>query len=423
MLLRFSVSNFGSIRDRQELSLIASKLKGEARGLLESPQLRNETVLPSAVIYGPNASGKSNFIKALGRMRNLIVNSHRTGAPGEPIRLKTFALHPEYREKSTAFSSDFICNNALYTYEFEATAKGIVRELLQITRESRTSLLFERNFDEFNFGRSLKGKNKIIEALTRPNSLFLSAAAQNNHEEILPIVDFFRNIRVDTAIHVAPREISTQLATAGLPHRAVEFLKLVDVGISDFKIDEIPVDSDHIRRVILRNLNQSDLFSAAESIVDRETNRRFRLGHPSVAGESVYFDISDESSGTIQLLSILGPLFRALDEGHIIVADEFGSRMHTRASQLLISLFNEKESNPKGAQLVVATHDTNLLSTSGLRRDQVWFTEKDSSGATHLYPLTDFETRKNDNLEKGYLQGRFGAIPFASYLPNLLKSE
>lgn len=133
--------------------------------------------------------------------------------------------------------------------------------------------------------------------------------------------------------------------------------------------------------------------------------------------------MKNESAGTVQLLSILHPVFHALESGSVIVIDEFGSRVHTRASTIILSLFNDKQTNPNGAQILVATHDTNLLNTWGLRRDQVWFAEKDDSGASHFYPLTDFVTRKDDNLEKGYLQGRFGAIPFAGILENVAEAD
>jgi AAA15 family ATPase/GTPase len=134
-------------------------------------------------------------------------------------------------------------------------------------------------------------------------------------------------------------------------------------------------------------------------------------------------DISKESSGTIELLASLPNIIAALACGMPHAIDEFGSRLHTHAAEMILSLFNNKETNPKGAQLIVATHDTNLLSAKGLRRDQVWFTEKDGSGATHLYPLTDIETRKGDNLEKGYLQGRYGAIPFTGPLADFVKAS
>jgi len=191
MLLRFSVSNFASFRDKQELSMVASKLKGETKGLFERPELRNEKILPAAVVYGPNASGKSNLIEAMGAMRDFVVNSHRRGEPGEKLALKTFALDPACRDEPVEFAADFTCNGAIYSYSFAAKAEGFVSEVLHATREGRTSLLFERGPEGFRFGRSLKGQNKVIEALTRTNSLFLSAAAQNNHEELSLVSQYY----------------------------------------------------------------------------------------------------------------------------------------------------------------------------------------------------------------------------------------
>ncbi len=426
MLLRFSVSNFASLRDKQELSMIASKLKGEAKGLIEAPELRNETILPAAVIYGPNASGKSNFVKALARMRNMILNSHREGRPGEPLAIKPFALDPQSAEKPTVFEIDFICTGARYSYSFEAMAAGFVAESLHVSREGRSSLLFNRTPQGFVFGRSLKGRNKIIEDLTRNNSLYLSAAAQNNHEELSLVADFFRRLRVDTAGHISPNMLSLKLATDRVPREAIDLLREIDIGISDYKIDESPterinVQLDFLLQSALRRDSGAEM-SPSSRTPRRDPSLRFRLGHPASNGQPIYFDLRDESAGTLQLLSILGPIIRSLQEGRIVVFDEFGSRLHTRASEIILALFNNKETNPKGAQLVAATHDTNLLNATGLRRDQVWFTEKDGSGATQLYPLTDIETRKGDNLEKGYLQGRYGAIPFAGSLANFSKA-
>ena len=134
------------------------------------------------------------------------------------------------------------------------------------------------------------------------------------------------------------------------------------------------------------------------------------------------FDYSDESDGTRWLAGQLGPIFQALEEGSVIAIDEFGANVHTLAADAILGLFASKETNPKGAQLIVATHDTNLLSSPHIRRDQIWFTEKDDAGATELVPLTDIQTRKGDDIEKGYLQGRYGAIPFAQFDPSILKA-
>lgn len=138
-----------------------------------------------------------------------------------------------------------------------------------------------------------------------------------------------------------------------------------------------------------------------------------KLGHITSDGGTVYFTLDSESSGTRRLLLLLHHAFKALDQGSLLIVDELDTSLHTQACEAIIAPFSSRDTNPKGAQLVATTHDTNLLRSPMLRRDQIWFTEKDEGGATHLYPLSDFKVRKEDNLEKGYLQGRFGAIPFA----------
>lgn len=423
MLLRFSVSNFGSLRDKQELSMVASNaIKDEPTGLIDTPELRNEKILPAAVIYGANASGKSNFVKAMAHMRGLVRNSHRQGEPGGPVPLNPFLLDPVYAEKPSTFYIDFIWSDARYSYGFEATGKEFAAESLYVWRGNHRSMLFERKRQTFEFGRSLKGRNKIIEDLTRPNSLFLSAAVQNNHEELTEIANFFSSTRINLAYQMPAGVISARLADQGVDKKSLNLLHEIDIGVTDARVHEAPIDQKD-KEIELRNAVLAVLQQRTGTPPQLEVKSKFiELGHQTTDGKTVFFDLEDESAGTVQLLYILGPIFRALDEGRVVVIDEFGSRLHTRASEIILSLFNNKETNPKGAQLIVATHDTNLLNAKGLRRDQVWFTEKDETGATHLYPLTDIETRKGDKLEKGYLQGRYGAIPFAGSLAKFLKA-
>ncbi len=427
MLLRFSVSNFGSIRDKQELSMIASSaIKDEPSGLFEAPELRNEKVLPAAVIYGANASGKSNFIKALAHMIALVRDSHRKGEPGGGVPLKPFLLDPTYVEMPSEFCLEFLWNGARYSYGFKATKEEITAEFLYVWRNIPRTILFEREGQNFEFGRSLKGRNKTIEDLTRPNSLFLSAATQNNHEELTEIEQFFRSVRIDLADPTPPQLVAFHLADQGLDKKSLRLLSQIDIGVigADIHVEVVDRDTIDRRMALLRILEQQIGTPPPSEVKSKmaENDKKLRLGHQTADGAPVFFDLEDESAGTVQLLSILGPVFRALDEGRVVVIDEFASRLHTRAAEIILSLFNSKQTNPKGAQLIVATHDTNLLNAKGLRRDQVWFTEKDEGGATHLYPLTDIETRKGDNLEKGYLQGRYGAIPFAGPLADFVKT-
>ncbi|WP_159729318.1 ATP/GTP-binding protein [Methylosinus sp. Ce-a6] len=427
MLLRFSAANFGSLRDEQQLSMIASALKDEPVGLIETPALRSEKILPSAVIYGANASGKSNLVRAMAHMKELVRNSHRQGEPGAPIPLKPFLLDPAYATKPSVFSIDFVWNGARYAYRFEALGNEFTQESLHVWRGGPVTLLFERDRQEFKFGRSLKGRNKVIEDLTRPNSLFLSAAAQNNHEELSEAAKFFSSSTIELAEVEPIAFLSSKLASQGVDPRAISFLRGIDTGITEARVSERLAEQRELEL-------QEALLTAVEKFVGSQApnevkvevlgnHRSLQFGHRTTDERTVFLDMSDESAGTIQMLGVLGNVFRALEHGYLCVIDEFGSRLHTRASELVLSLFASKETNPKGAQLIVTTHDTNLLNAPALRRDQVWFTEKDETGATHLYPLTDIETRKGDNLEKGYLQGRYGAIPFAGAAADIFKTN
>lgn len=412
--------------------MVASKLKGGTEGLFESDVLRNVQILPAAIIYGSNGSGKSNILSSLSFIRWFVINSHKAGEPNEPIHLAPFALEEEYKDRSSSFEIDFIIGKSVYYYSFELAPAGIVMESLYFSQDGRRRMLYERNRQAFVFGRTLKGPNKTIESITRNNSLFLSAAAQNNHLQLGEILSFFKNIE----IHFSTDEffVPELVQNAAFLEKITRVFDAIDTGIKDIRFEEkSPPDETTLE---FRNALRTALHAALEKekASDSERFREFmakndkndkvvKFAHKSRKGDLVWLNLSDESAGIKQLLSILLPALRVIENGGIAAIDEFGSRLHTRASEIIIAIFNSKMTNPKGAQLIVATHDTNFLTTKGLRRDQIWFTEKDRYGATHLYPLTDFVVRIEDNLEAGYLQGRFGAIPFAGSIADIVKVD
>jgi len=238
MLLRFAVSNFGSIRDRQELSMIAAKaIKDDDSGLIETPALRNEKVLPAAVIYGANASGKSNLLKAFGQAQALIRNSHRYGRPGADIRLKPFLLDSATATEPFKFELDFVTQDARYSYGFEAKTKSFTNEYLYTWASGARARLFERVNNKFVFGRGLKGENKTIERLTRPNSLFISAAKQNNHELLTAIYNYIVGIYVCSDRYIVSGALAKRLAQPKFD-AYIRMLNLIDVGITAIRIKD-----------------------------------------------------------------------------------------------------------------------------------------------------------------------------------------
>ncbi|HAO2891834.1 TPA: AAA family ATPase, partial [Escherichia coli] len=211
MLLRFEAENHLSLRDHTEFSLIASSLKDNEEGLIERSEVARSRILPSAVIYGANASGKSNLLSAFKYMCSLVESSHSRGRPDGGVRQMPFLLGPNNESQPTKFAADFIASNTRYRYGFEYTGDAFTSEWLFAYPNGRAQLLFERNSQEFNFGRGLRGRNQTIADLTRRNSLFVSAAAQNDHQELLPVYRFFKSVIFNQSISVGRHHASSEL--------------------------------------------------------------------------------------------------------------------------------------------------------------------------------------------------------------------
>lgn len=414
MLLRFGVENHLSMRDRQELSLAASPLRDGKTGLIDCAGAPNGQALPAAMIYGPNASGKSNLVAALSAMRTAILYSHSRGEPGGHLSRKPFALDPKCAEAPSIFDIDFVIDDVRYHYGF-ATYYGVFfTEWLHAFPNNRRQTLFERRGQSFDFGRGLKGRNKVISDLTRPNSLFLSAAAQNHHDHLSKVAAFFRSLHIDTEIPLKGTTAAFKSSKKEPDGRVIAFLDKIGTGVVGYRLEKE-------KTVAEMRAEWPDFNTMMENLEDEfpefDMEKEWhdvtvQLAHRGHGGKEIYFDLDRESAGTRRLLVLLGHVFRVLDDGAVLVVDELDASLHTQACEAVLALFSSPETNPRGAQIVATTHDTNLLRSPLLRRDQVWFAEKDAGGATHLYPLTDIRTRKDDNIAKGYLQGRFGAIPF-----------
>lgn len=421
MLLRFAASNFRSLRDKQEFSLTASSLRDGESGLIQTAALPGRKVLPVAVIYGANASGKSNVVAALLMMRTAVIFSHSRGEPGGGIPRKPFALDPLCAKLPSSMEADFILEGVRYHYGFEFSDEAFLSEWLYSFSSGRQIILFTRDKQKFRFGRSLKGRNRVIADLTRPNSLFLSAATQNDHEQLSKLATFFRQIRADREISVTGQMASMRLGKKVVDKRVIEFLARIGTGVVDIKQaeEELSEELQSLRNAVLEVLRKFTKEAIDTSQLDNVTTA-IELGHKGRDGNPVFLNLDDESAGTRRLLIILGEVFTAIEQGVPLIIDELDASLHTQACEAIIALFSSTTTNPNGSQLIATTHDTNLLRLQFLRRDQVWFTEKDEQGATHLYPLTEFRTRQGDNVEKGYLQGRFGAIPFPGSVAELV---
>ncbi len=416
MLLRFRVSNHLSLRDMQELALIATSLKDDERGLIKSSAINQGHILPAVVIYGANASGKSNFVDAISFMRSMVLHSQSHGKPDGGVPRKYFELDHVSSGYPTCYDMDFVVDDVQYHYGFETTDSAFESEWLYSYPRKRKRMLFERDRTDFEFGRDLKGNNKNIAKLTRMNSLFLSAAAQNDHAHLLKIYRFFELIQIIRDIAVPGVIASKKLldfSENGLDQRVIDYLSTIDTGIVNFrrKKFEMPEELEIFQKEITKSVEKI-LDEPLASELDSEIfGDQIELGHLGTNNDTFYFELDSESAGTRRLLIILSRMFSALDKGGLLCIDELDASLHTNAVETLLKIFCSSDVNSRGAQLIATTHDTRLMKTSLLRRDQKLFTEKDLSGATQLYSLSDFRTRKDDNFERSYLEGRYGAIP------------
>ena len=257
----------------------------------------------------------------------------------------------------------------------------------------------------------------MVADMARPNSLLVSAGAQNGHAQLAKVYTYFRSIAGVQILAPTGRSLTSLSPTPGaLDPRVIDFLRDIRTGVVDYRINRLelsPRTQEFTKKLasVLRETLGSDVLGSA---FERDQMVTLELGHRANDDEIIYFELEAESAGTRRLLLILSSAFEAIDAGTVICIDEVNASLHTHASEALLQRFCSRKHNPKGAQLIATTHDTSLLTSPALRRDEVWLTEKDDAGATHLYPLTDIETRAGDNLEKGYLQGRYGAVPFAN---------
>ncbi|HHL45897.1 MAG TPA: ATP-binding protein [Gammaproteobacteria bacterium] len=416
MLIEFTVRNFLSFREAVSLSLV----KGGGDELQETNVMVPDApgTLPlvrSAAIYGPNAAGKSNLIKALKVMGKMVRESARESQAGEPLPVTPFLLDEGGTAQPCEFEVHFISEGVRYQYGFAATRERVTEEWLLAYPKGRPQRWIDRRYDEerqtYVWGSmdKLTGKKQLWQEATRPNALFLSTAIQLNNQQLQPVFKWFAE-----ALHVAGfgrwhPGFSIELCEDDDARKeVVSFLRAADIDIDDIELEErkfdinaLPDDMpDSLKEEISRELEGKPLVSV-------------KTVHILDSGKKVLFDLKDESDGTQKIFALAGPWLDTLEHGYVLIIDELHDNLHPLIVRFLIKLFHDPETNPRNAQLIFTTHDTSILDQEVFRRDQIWFCEKDESRSTMLIPLTDFRPRKKvENLERGYLSGRYGALPY-----------
>ncbi len=397
MLLSFRLANFKSFRDEQAFSFVRGSYTTPVDETSEEGGKRpwDQRVGTIAGLYGSNASGKSNVLKALAFMRNAVRDSFQNWSPGSAIPTEPFKLDPMYKDEPSLFEVIFVLGKTRYQYGFRLTSKEVVGEWLYAYPSGRRQIWFERDIsadETYYFGKSFTGRNRVIADLTRPNALFLSAAVANNHKRV-SMVDHWFSVHL-TSVSPDDRPARTQY-TANMSDKTerwkqvTELIQFADLGICTARVrkEEITeTERERLRRLLsAAALPGSNDERQIQQYLDR-SSRVIEFGHSigDSKEEPVYLPLNAESLGTQVWFSLVGPVIKAINNGDTLVVDELDASLHPHLTSEILKIFREPSQNSKQAQLIFTSHDTTLLGSmlgdKELRRDQVWFTEKKRDG-------------------------------------------
>jgi AAA15 family ATPase/GTPase len=441
MLLQFAVENYLSFRDRAVLSMLADpRVTHEPGQVLEGPA--GKQVLRAAAVYGANGSGKSNLVKALEAVQRMV----HTGTRGdEPLPIVPFKLDPSRRDAPAHFELEVVAEGKHYSYGFEATAKQVTAEwLFEIDEAGEERPLFEREMGDgaprLSIGDALGADPKrrafleFVAEGTRANQLFLAEAGERNVKELGPVraaIGEWRVVQPDKALVPLLLDKIEKLDT----FREVlsQVLREAGTGIEGLRVSSEPVTGmPTLEAPFLKTLNEQAAVGHRELRLDeqgRATMAHLKSIHRSLGGEQVELDFTEESDGTRRLLNLAPIVYLADAYGQdpLFAIDELERSLHPLLTRMLLQLFFSRAgSATAGTQLIFTTHDTNLLDRGILSRDSIWLMEKDARGGSVMYPLSDLDKdqvdevdKQGQGLEKAYLRGRFGAIPFFGSLEAL----
>ncbi|MBM7845669.1 AAA family ATPase [Herpetosiphon giganteus] len=427
MLIGMSIGNYRSFNEVVTFSMAATNITSRNKTLDQQTvfEAAKLSLLTSAAIYGANASGKSNFISALRFIRDFVINSARSMQIDDPIKVERFRLSTATIDQPSFFELSFIIEPTQYRYGFEVTPQAVVSEWLYHSQNDAETLVFEREGEQIELAEPFKEFHQLRQ-FTRNNALFLSVIAQFNGEIAKTILKWFTQLQIDLSINdrQGRTNVLGQFEQSDDQAAIIHFVKALDVGIADIQVERIVEDLNPDDYPV----SQTKPPTGSTIIVrhSRTTYSKLKTLHEQFDANGNLVGVEDfdiethESDGTKKLLALAFPIVQALKHGYILVIDELDARIHPLITWEIIKLFNTAASNPHHAQLIFTTHDTNLLSHDLFRRDQIWFTEKTRHGATKLYSLVEYKVGNTGSLEKNYIEGRYGAIPFLGDIAGIM---
>jgi len=409
MFIEFTVSNFRSFKDSHTFSLLASKNK-ELVDENTFPVNDKTRLLNSAVIYGANASGKSNFFLALSFFFKFTISSGPKLQIGDHIDTEPFLFAKQTRSEPSTFELIFFLNGIRYRYGLAVDTGMVQREYLFAVMKVREVTLFTRVKQDIEINPTYFKEGQKIKEAVRENASFLSICAQLNGEIAKSIISYMQNYIVTSGLSAHGKNTSQKLLEKKGRDAVIKFLSFADIQIRDIKTESVSMDFSGLGDKEFEELFKKKMAGLKEDKVYFSHT----VYNGTEAIDTQFLDIDDESAGTRKLFEYTGSILDTLERGTPLFIDEFDSRLHPLIIEGIIKMFNSPESNPNHAQLVVSCHAVNIMTNKLFRRDQIWFCEKDQYGATDLYSLVEYDepVRSDASFSKSYLQGKYGAVPY-----------
>lgn len=433
MLVEFSVKNFLSFKERTTFSMVASSDKSLPGNVIYNAQGTGLNLLKTAAIYGANASGKSNFIAAMDFFIKIMFDSNLAQITplGEEIPTSPFYFDDSCSMAPSEFEMVFLVNGVRYQCGITLNKSQILEEWLYSYPKGKRRTLFhihrvDGGVDSY-FGPSWKGHSKVIMDLVKPTSSFLSVASGFQNDTALSLGQYFlSSLSMDPGMNLNKvSSVILYLLNDDYRASAEKFIRLADSGIQGLYLDEDDVNTIRMMMSkIVENMKPGgydkqqlgDLSNVLKDIDIYSLRRGFDGGGNE---KTIRFKFSNESDGTKKLLILFCASLPAFHNMKPLTVDELDAQMHPHLAKYFIELFQGKEGKTEEGQLIFTTHAPHLLDQSFIRRDQVWFTEKNKEGATEMYSLWDFKNiRKDENIRNGYLAGKYGGVPFLDDFSN-----
>ena len=414
MILEFSIANFLSFKDKVTFSMLANASNGLDDNYIIS---NNCKVLKTTAIYGANASGKTNLFKILTIVISMLRSSNITNINAK-LPIVPFKLDKNTIDKPSEFEIKFIVDDVRYVYGFIADINKIYEEYLYYYPNGRETKIFDRtSTNDYSFSQKDEKFLNDIASKNAPNKFFIATATNWNYEKT-KIPYKFLSVDINTFNNLGGlRDLALREYLKNdkeLKKFALDFLKKADLNIEDYKVLETDVPDDVLAAI-------PDYIKTGMIMEEKPKVFTALFKHK---GSNIELSFEEESMGTQIIFGFIPFIMDAFNNKRVVVVDELDKSLHPYLVEMIVQMFNDPDINKNGAQLIFNTHDTNLLKLNILRRDQIWFTEKDNkTGISDLYSLSDFSVRKMENIEKGYMLGRYGAVPFIKNDFNLWEEE